>query len=136
MKITLLLCGVVVAAATTIGSEAFAASLSNAELAYAAAGLKRAGSGLIDECGRAVTPNLRTVSLGGSVGNATVLQIDDAICYGSAGSRLIIFKSKGGQLQPIFDNSAGGIRVLSSRHLGVSDIELGVPGKNVPVWRW
>ena len=26
--------------------------------------------------------------------------------------------------------------VLPGRHLGVSDIELGVPGQGVPIWRW
>jgi hypothetical protein len=135
MKITRLLCGIAAAVATIIASQAFAASPSDAEDAYAVAGLKRVGPRLINECGRAVTPSIRTISLGGSVGNATVLQIEDAICYGSTGSRLIILKSEGGQLRPIFDNNAGGFRVLSSRHLGVSDIELDVPG-GVPIWRW
>lgn len=78
MKITRLLCGIAVAAAIIIASRASAASPSDAEAAYAMAGLKRAGPRLIDECGRAVTPSLRTVSLGGSVGNATVLQIEGA----------------------------------------------------------
>jgi len=136
MKITRLLCGTAVAAATIIGSQAFAASPSDAEAAYAVAGLKRVGPRLIDECGTAVTPSLRTVSLGGSVGDATVLQIEDGGCYGaSAGSRIIILKSEGGQLRPIFDNDAGGFRVLPGRHLGVSDIEL-VVGGGVPIWRW
>jgi hypothetical protein len=136
MKITRLLCGIAVAAATIIASQAFAASPSDAEAAYAVAGLKRIGPSLRDECGKAVTPSLRAVSLGGSVGSATVLQIDDATCYGSAGSRLISLKSEGGQLRPIFDNSAGGFQVLSSHHLGVSDIELDVPGKEISIWRW
>src|SRR4051812_29656934 len=111
MKITRLLCGIAVAAATIIASQDFAASPPDAGAAYAAAGLKRSGSGFIDECERAVTPRLRTVNLGGSVGNATVLQIDDAICYGSAGSCLMILKQEGGQIRPIFDNNAGGLQV-------------------------
>jgi len=136
MKIPRPLCAAVVAAATIIGSQAFAASPSDPEAAYAVAGLKRIGPKLINECGTAVRPSLRTVSLGGSVGDATVLQIEDIGCYGSAGSQIIILKSEGGQLRPIFANSAGGFRVLSGRHLGVSDIELGVPGLAVPIWRW
>jgi hypothetical protein len=136
MKITRLLCGTAVAAATIIGPQAFAASPSDAEAAYAVAGLKRVGPRLINECGTAVKPSLRTVSLGGSVGDATVLQIEDIRCYGSAGSQIIILKAEGGQLRSIFANNAGGFRVLPGRHLGVSDIELGVPGLAVPIWRW
>jgi hypothetical protein len=135
MKITQLLCGTAVAVAAIISPQAFAASSSDAQAAFAAAGLKRVGTKLVNECGTAVTPSLRTVNLGGSIGNATVLQIEDIRCYGAAGSQIIILKSEGGQLQPIFNNNAGGFRVLSSRHLGVSDIELGVPG-GVPIWRW
>lgn len=135
MKITRLLCGIAVAATTIIASQAFATSPSDAEAAYKAAELKRVGPKLVDECGTAVTPSLRTVSLGGSVGNATVLKVDDIRCYGSAGSRLIILKSEDGQPRLIFDNNAAGFQALSSRHLGVSDIELDVPG-GVPIWRW
>jgi hypothetical protein len=135
MKITRLLCGTAVAAATIIIPQALAASPSDAEAAYAVAGLKRVGPRLINECGTAVKPSLRTVSLGGSVGDATVLQIEDIRCYGSAGSLIIILRAEGGQLRPIFTNNTGGLRVLSGRHLGVSDIELGVPG-GVPIWRW
>jgi hypothetical protein len=136
MKMTRLLCGITVTVTTIIASQSFAVAPSDAEAAYAVAGLKRVGSKLIDECGRAVMPSVQTVSLGGSVGKATVLQIADAICYGHAGARLLILKFEGGQLRPIFDNSADGLRVLSSRHLGVSDIEPGGPGQNVPIWRW
>jgi hypothetical protein len=135
-KITRLLCATAVAAATTIGPQAFAASPSDTDAAYAVAGLKRVGPRLINECGTAVKPSLRTVSLGGSVGDATVLQIEDIKCYGSAGSQIIILKAEGGQLRSIFANNAGGLRVLPGRHLGVSDIELGVPRLAVPIWRW
>lgn len=133
MKVIRLLCGIPVAAAI-IASQAFAAAPSDAEVAYRAAELKHVGPKLVNECGTTVTPSLRTVNLGGSVGNVTVLKVDDIRCYGNAGSRLIILKSEGGQARPIFDNNAAGFQVLSSRHLGVSDIELDVPG--VPIWRW
>ena len=98
--------------------------------------LERISPKLINECGTAVKPSLRTVSLGGSVGDATVVQIEDIGCYGSAGSLIVILKSEGGQLRPIFENSAGEFRVLPGRHLGVSDIEIGGPGLAVPIWRW
>jgi hypothetical protein len=153
MNIARLLCATVATVATVIAvtivtaqPKAWAADEfrqltgEDREVLYKLAGIKHIGSKLIDECGRdlgELGPLILPVNLSGSVGYATTVQIGDSLCYGLAGSRLIIFKSEGkGKFRPIFDNNAGGYRVLSGSNLGVSDIKLDVPGHDKPIWRW
>jgi hypothetical protein len=65
-----------------------------------------------------------------------MLKIDDVSCYGNAGSRIVLFRRAGSHLQVIFDNNAGDITVLKTSHMGVFDLELDVPGMNIPIWKW
>ena len=77
-------------------------------------------------------PVLKPIELGIPAG---MLKIDDLMCYGNTGSRIVLFLMANPP-QIIFDNTAGGITVLKTSHLGVFDLELDVPGMAVPIWTW
>jgi hypothetical protein len=117
-------------------SSAWCFSPSQTAAAYAAAGLKHKSGKLFDECDTAVKPTMETVKLGGEVGDAIMLQIEDPSCYGMVAVRLVLLRVEGDRLTPIFDNNSSGVTVLKSSHLGVADIELHVPGMKIPIWRW
>jgi hypothetical protein len=117
-------------------SSAWCFSPSQTAAAYAAAGLKHKAGKLVDECDEAVKPTMETVKLGGKVGDAIMLQIEDASCYGMVGVRLVLLRVQGSRLTPIFDTTSSGVTVLKSSHLGVADIKPHVPGMKIPIWRW
>src|SRR5690349_21133200 len=78
---------------------------------YAAAGLKRAGSKVTNDCGREVTPKIGAVSLGEPVGEAVVLTTEDCACYGNAGAQLVMLASSNGKWVPILKTPACGLLV-------------------------
>ena len=126
---------VILSAAVAI--PAFAFTKTEREGAYAAAGLKkRDGGKYVDGCDREVTPDLHPVKLDAHGGEAAMLKIDDGVCYGNTGSQIMLFRKEGNRFHTIFDNIAGGVTILRSSHMGMFDIELGVPGMDIPIWKW
>lgn len=115
---------------------AFADMETDKEIIYKAAGLKHSGDDLHNECDNPVTPKLAPLKLGGAVGEAVVVHVEDSACYSNTGKRITILKHEAGNYRPIFSNLANGIEPLKGGAFGVYDIRLDVPGSSTPVWRW
>lgn len=122
--------------AVALSDPGWSQSTEEVRAIYTAAGLKMVGGAWHDGCDNPVTPKIDVLRLGGPVGDAIALEVSDAACFGSTGSHITILMREGSGLRPIFSDLAGGIQVIETRHGGVADIEIGVPGMQIPVFRW
>jgi hypothetical protein len=103
---------------------------------YNALGLKASGKDVIDTCDEIVQPKIDTIDLNAD-GKFEVFVFVAGSCYGAAGAELSLFiRDNKGQLQMNLGFPAGGYKLLSTRHMGYPDIEIGGPGFCFPVWRW
>ncbi len=99
-------------------------------------GLTMRGKKWLSECDRPVEPKLEMVDLNGDGQTEVFVMAGDSICYGMAGSKLVLFiKDQQGKWQSNLDFSAGGYALLKNRRGGFPDLSIDLPGC-APVWGW
>lgn len=139
----------VVALMATVGSvfgvsssSALAAPLSSVSAADAraihkAVGLIEREGKLFNTCGEIVEPELEAVDLNFDGRVEVFVTILGACRGGAAGAELsLLIKSQNGRWNVNLGFPAGGYKLLTTKHMGFPDIEIGGPGICFPVWRW
>lgn len=100
-------------------------------------GLVLRGKQWQNECDRPVEPKLEVVDLNGDGQSEVFALVEDSMCYGMAGSKLVLFiKDRQGVWQSNLDFPAGGYTQLKNRRGGFPDISINSPGPCAPVWGW
>ena len=123
-------------------SSALAASLSSVSAAdaraiYKAVGLTEREGKLFNACGEIVKPELEAVDLNSDGRTEVFVTIPGSCQGGSAGTELsLLIKGSKGRWNVNLGFPAGGYKLLTTRHMGFPDIEIGGPGSCFPVWRW
>lgn len=125
-------------AATATASD----SIANADRAaiLKTAGLTADGTGQVEnECGDKVTPQLKTVDLGASVGRTVLLAMSggpsSATCYGD-GPGLTLFRQTGTAWQQIYSSRGGSLAIMKEAHNGAQDLAFAGPGFSHPLFTW
>ena len=87
----------------------------------------------VDECEREVTPQISNIDIGSRFPNSKIILIPDSLCYGNAGSLIVILDASG---RTLLRTNGGGVVVLDSSKDGVRNIGLDEPGFSAPIWQW
>jgi hypothetical protein len=121
----------------TVAFSAQDLSKADREAALKAAGFSFRGTQAINECDEVADIKLTAIDLNGDGRLEVFVQDSSGMCYGVAGGSLILLiKDSKGNWKKNFDFPAGGYKLLSTKHKGYLDIEIGVPGPCCPIWRW
>ena len=139
--------GAAASAATNAATAAPAAAATPARISDAdraavlkAASLQANAHGQVkNECDEWVTPQLRPLDLGPTVGTAILLGMgggpNQASCYGD-GPGLTVFRRDGASWKPIYSSRGGFLAVMREQHNGAPDLVFAGPGFSHPAYEW